>query len=48
LIVNVRLAEAVWAGVAESITVTVKVKAPLCVGVPEIAPAELRAVPLFM
>lgn len=46
LIVSVRLAEAVWAvGVAESVTVTVKVKAPLLVGVPESAPAELRLMP---
>jgi hypothetical protein len=41
----VRLAVAVWGGVAESVAVTVKVKAPLCVGIPERTPDELKLIP---
>jgi hypothetical protein len=46
LIKTVRLAVAVWAvGVAESVTVTVKLKVPNAVGVPERTPAELSVSP---
>jgi len=44
LIVTVRFAVAVWP--AESVTVMVKLKAPLCVGVPESTPAELNVNPV--
>jgi shikimate kinase len=46
LIETVRLAVAVWAGVAESVTVTVKLKVPDAVGVPDNTPAELSVIPV--
>jgi len=43
----VKLAVAVWlVGVAESVTVTVKVTGPATVGVPEIMPELLKARPV--
>jgi hypothetical protein len=44
--VMLRLAVAVWAGLAESVTVTVNEKVPLAVAVPEIAPPELSTKPV--
>jgi hypothetical protein len=46
LIRTVRFAVAVLGGVAESVTVTVKLKVPNAVGVPESAPAELIITPV--
>ena len=45
LMVMLRLPVAVWAGRAESVTVTVNVDVPLVVAVPEIAPPELSVNP---
>lgn len=45
LIETLRFALAVWAGVAESVTVTVKLNVPDAVGVPASAPAELSVSP---
>jgi len=46
LIVTLRLAVAVWAGVAESVTVTVKLNVPDAVGVPDSTPPELSVSPV--
>jgi len=46
LMVMLRLAVAVWGGVAESVAVTVNANVPLAVGVPEITPAVLRFKPV--
>jgi hypothetical protein len=46
LIKTVRVAVAVWAGTAESVTVTVKLKVPNAVGVPERTPAGLSVSPV--
>jgi hypothetical protein len=45
LIEILRIAVAVWEGVAESVTVTVKLKVPNAVGVPESTPPELSTSP---
>src|ERR1017187_9673407 len=45
LIRMLRLAVAVWGGVAESVTVTVKLKVPNAVGEPARTPAGLRVIP---
>jgi hypothetical protein len=44
-VVMVYMAEFVWAGLAESVTCTVKVEEPAVVGVPEMTPADDRAKP---
>lgn len=46
LIETLRFALAVWAGVAESVTVTVKLKVPDAVGVPDSTPPELSVSPV--
>jgi hypothetical protein len=46
LIRTVRFAVAMWGGVAESVTVTVKLKVPETEGVPESTPAELNIMPV--
>jgi hypothetical protein len=46
LIVMVRLPVAVWLGVAESVTVTVKLNVPAAVGEPEIVPEPLKVRPV--
>jgi hypothetical protein len=54
LVVSIRIAGvtvkeivtgAFWSGLAESVTVAVKLNAPLLVGVPEIVPADERVRP---
>ena len=45
LIVMLRVAVAILAGVEESVTVTVKLEVPAAVGVPEITPAPLNVRP---
>jgi hypothetical protein len=46
LIETLRFALAVWAGVAESVTVTVKLNVPDAVGVPDSTPPELSVSPV--
>ena len=45
LIIMLRVAVAVWGGVAESVTVTLKLKVPKEVGEPEITPEGLKLMP---